>query len=98
MIVLKDPILFEWDKNNQDKNYDKHQVSTTEIEEVFFDKNHKLAKDLFHSRDEDRYLIIGETKKYRKLYIVFTLRKNKVRIISARDLNKKEYKLLGKRT
>lgn len=98
MIVLKKPILFEWDKSNQDKNYSKHQVVATEAEEVFFDKNRKLAKDLLHSKNEERYLLIGETKKHRKLYIVFTIRKNKVRVISARDLNKKEYKLLGKRS
>lgn len=97
MIVLKKPIVFDWDKSNQDKNYNKHQVATTEVEEVFFNKNKKLAKDLLHSKNEERYLVIGETKQHRKLYIVFTIRKNKIRVISARDLNKKEYKLLGKR-
>lgn len=96
MIVLKNPIQFDWDEHNQDKNYQKHAVTTQEAEEVFFDRYHKLARDLLHSRKEERYIIIGKTKKQRKLYLVFTLRKNRVRIISVRDLNKKEYILLGK--
>lgn len=97
MIILKEPLEFEWDKNNQDKNYNKHKVRTTEAEEVFFDRNRKLAKDFLHSQNEARYLVIGKTKQHRKLYIVFTIRKNKLRIISARDLNIREYKLLGEK-
>lgn len=98
MIVLKKPILFEWDKSNQDKNFNKHQVSTAEAEEVFFDQDKKIAKDFLHSKKEERYIVVGKTKNKRKLFMVFTIRKEQIRIISARDLNKKEYKLLGKRT
>jgi len=94
MIVIKEPIAFEWDEGNHDKNQIKHQVTLVEAEEVFLDQHKKISKDLLHSKTEDRYLIIGHTKNSRKLFMVFTLRKQKVRIISARDLNKREYKLL----
>lgn len=94
MIIIREPIEFQWDGGNQNKSWDKHKVSQQEAEEVFTDSNKKISKDFLHSEDEDRYLILGNTTKGRKLFVVFTLRKNKVRVISARDLNKKEYKLL----
>jgi uncharacterized DUF497 family protein len=62
-------------------------------EEVLFDKNKKVLKDKLHSGKESRHLIIGKTKRKRRLFIVFTLREKKVRVISARDLNKREIKL-----
>ncbi|MEN8253745.1 MAG: BrnT family toxin [Patescibacteria group bacterium] len=98
MITLKKPVRFEWDKGNQEKNYKKHKVVITEAEEVFFDKNRKILKDILHSKKEDRYLIIGETKQKRILFIAFTLRKNQIRIVSARDLNKKKERRLYEKT
>lgn len=95
MISLKDPIGFEWDIGNQDKNWRKHKVSASEIEESFFDKEKKISKDFLHSQLEDRFVLIGKTKRNRILFIVFTRREHKVRVISARDLNKKEYFLLN---
>ena len=84
---------FEWDKGNKNKNFSKHQVADEECEEVFFDQNKKILKDTQHSAKEERYIMIGQTKKQRPLFIIFTLRKDKLRIISARDLKRKEYKL-----
>ena len=95
MIVIPEPLSFEWDSGNQDKNWQKHKVSISEAEEVFFDQHRKIAKDFMHSEKENRYMLIGKTKKDRALFIVFTIRKQKVTIISARDLNKKEYSLLS---
>lgn len=94
MITIRKPIKFEWDEGNQEKNNKKHNVSAREAEEVFSDINKRIAKDFLHSKEEDRFLIIGRTTVGRKLFIVFTIRQQRVRIISARDLNKKEYKLL----
>ncbi|PIR62282.1 MAG: hypothetical protein COU65_04240 [Candidatus Pacebacteria bacterium CG10_big_fil_rev_8_21_14_0_10_42_12] len=96
MISLKKPIEFEWDEGNLDKNLEKHKVSNLEAEEVFFDEKKRILKDILHSGIEERYLIIGKTKAGRALFIVFTQRVDKVRVISARDQNKKEYLLLGK--
>ena len=93
MKLLDQYQTFDWDKGNRDKNFIKHQVTDEECEEVFFDSQKKIAHDELHSGQEPRYLLIGQTKKLRSLFVVFTVRERKVRIISARDLNKKERKL-----
>ena len=89
MIVDKTILAFEWDKGNSEKNK-KHNVDDKEAEEVFFDEKRFIFKDKVHSDNEERLRIIGKTKPKRLLFIVFTKRKNKIRIISARDINKKE--------
>lgn len=93
MILISKPIQFQWDTGNTEKNVEKHQVNNGECEEVFFDRHKKILKDVLHSGIEPRYIIFGKTKKGRKLFLVFTIRKLQVRVISARDLNKKEVKL-----
>ena len=65
---------------------------------MFFDKNNVLDEDIKHSTVEKRFLIIGNTQKGRLLYQIFTKRGNKIRIISSRDINKKEVKLYEKET
>jgi len=92
------PVEFIWDKGNLDKNWHKHEVKTKECEEIFFDENKKIAKDKLHSNGEKRFIILGKTKKHRLLYLVFTMRGKKIRVISARDTNKKERKLYEKNT
>lgn len=87
---------FIWDKGNIDKNWNKHKVTNEEGEEVFGDENKVVYRDLFHSEKEERYIILGKTKNNRLLYTVYTYRKNKVRIISARDINTKEIELYEK--
>ena len=86
-------IEFEWNKGNRDKNLKAHRVSDEECEEVFFDSQKKILKDTLHSVNEKRHILIGKTKLKRLLFLVFTIRKNKIRVISARDLNKKEKQL-----
>lgn len=89
---------FIWDKGNKDKNLIKHNVTNTEAEEAFFDRDKVVSVDKIHSSKEDRFILIGETKKGRLLFITFTVRENKVRVISARDINRKERRLYEKRT
>lgn len=96
--ILKEILGFEWDKGNKIKNLTKHQVSQDECEETFFDFNRKVQKDLLHSANEERYVLLGRTKYKRLLYIVFTVKKEKVRVISARDINKRELKLYEEKT
>jgi len=96
MITLKNPVEFEWNEGNKDKNRKKHGVDILEIEEIFLSENKRIAKDFLHSEKEDRYIIIGKTRKNRLLFVVFTLRREKVRAISARDLNKKKEHKLAK--
>ncbi|MEK7541954.1 MAG: BrnT family toxin [Patescibacteria group bacterium] len=96
MKILRGIIGFEWDAHNRDKNLTKHRVTDDECEEVFFDEKKKILKDLLHSGAEKRYVIVGNTKKGRVLFVAFTIRNNKIRVISARDLNKKECHLYEK--
>ena len=81
---------FDWDLANKTKNWIKHNVSVRESERVFFNKPLVIAKDPRHSQIEDRFSALGRTDEARLLTIFFTVRGNKVRVISARDMNKKE--------
>ena len=80
---------FEWDKGNINKNV-KHNVEDREAEQVFFDEGKLVIEDEKHSTNEERFMLLGKTKSGGKLSIIYTLRGGKVRIISARDMNKKE--------
>jgi len=84
---------FEWDEGNIKKNWERHHVSHIECEEIFFNKPVIVKKDEPHSTSEDRYFALGKTDSDRLLFTVFTLRGNKIRIISARDMNRKERKI-----
>lgn len=84
------PLRFDWDKNNKDKNWQKHKVDFKEGEEVFLNKPLKTFYDVKHSQKEDRFITLGVTNKERKLIITFTIRGKKIRIISARDQSRKE--------
>lgn len=90
MRILPGPVLFVWDKGNIDKNYKKHKVANKEAEEVFENKPVFIFEDEKHSISEKRYMIWGKTDKERTLTIFFTIRNDQVRIISARDMHKKE--------
>lgn len=81
---------FDWDEGNKLKNWLKHKVSVKEAESVFQDQKAIFAKDPKHSELEQRYSVIGRSKKDRKLIIFFTVRSKNIRIISARDQSKKE--------
>lgn len=96
MILFKEPLEFEWDRGNLDKNLIKHKVTSQECEEVFFEPDKKVLEDVLHSGKEERYIILGQTRYRRLLFIVFTIRSSKVRVISAREVNKEERKLYGK--
>jgi len=96
MIIRDQAKVFVWDHGNISKNWDKHHVSTTEAEYPFFDPDRKEFGDPAHSYLETRHIVIGKTKTNRVLYVAYTLRQNKIRIISARDTNKKERSLYEK--
>ncbi len=81
---------FEWDEGNIQKNRDKHGVDTRESEEVFVNQPLLIYFDNKHSETESRFYVLGKTNNNRFLFLAFTMRKNRIRIISARDMNKKE--------
>ncbi len=88
--LLKDCTGFEWDEGNSEKNWKNHQVTQLESEQVFFNLPIVLGDDKKHSQGEKRFYLLGRTEFNRLLFVVFTIRYNHIRIISARDMNKKE--------
>ncbi|MFA6519081.1 MAG: BrnT family toxin [Candidatus Shapirobacteria bacterium] len=92
MRVIPDPLFFDWDSGNSNKNFLKHGVSNQEAEEVFGNEPLIIAEDQKHSSSEIRYQALGQTNTNRKLFLSFTIRNQKVRIISIRDMNHKEEK------
>ncbi len=84
---------FEWDDGNRDKNWKRHKVHWTEAEEAFFNEPIVLLPDPQHSQIETRLALLGRTLAERRLVIVFTVRKTRIRVISAGDMSKKERRI-----
>lgn len=84
---------FEWDEANLLKNWEKHRVSASECEQVFFNHPMVAGLDEKHSGSEVRHYALGVTDAGRRLFVVFTIRRKKVRVISARDMNRRERKV-----
>jgi uncharacterized DUF497 family protein len=80
---------FEWDNGNQQKNV-KHGVAPAEAEQVFLNEPLIVLDDLEHSDTEQRFHALGQTYEGRLLHITFTIRTNRIRVISARDMHRKE--------
>ena len=93
MELLKEPLHFQWDAGNKEKNLKKHGVTNEECEEAFFDPHKRILPVAQSAVGELRYLVVGRTRHGRLLFVVFTLRQHAIRVISARDLNKKECRL-----
>lgn len=91
MIKFERIVGFDWDSGNARKN-EKHDVSQSEAEQAFFDPRLLMVPDLDHSTAEIRFHALGQTMDGRHLHISFTLRQRDtlIRIISARDMHRKE--------
>jgi uncharacterized DUF497 family protein len=81
---------FDWDAGNQDKNWEKHDVTDAECEEIFFNDPLVAGVDPKQSKRERRYYALGQTDAGRPLFVAFTIRKNLIRVISGRDMTEKE--------
>ena len=81
---------FEWDEGNSDKNWIRHQVTIAECEQAFLNRPFIVAEDVQHSQNELRYYALGQTDMGRGLFIVFTIRGDLIRIISGRDMSRRE--------
>ncbi len=92
MFELGRIVGFDWDEANSFKSTEKHSVTQAEAEQAFADRHLKIANDVRHSQTEARYHAMGRTFEGRYLHVTFTLRENqtKLRVISARDMNRKE--------
>jgi uncharacterized DUF497 family protein len=93
---LSDCTGFEWDEGNLFKSWEKHRVSAAECEQIFFNKPLVAVADKKHSQREARFHALGQTDFRRLLFVVFTIRGNRIRVISARDMNRKEKKVYKK--
>ncbi len=91
--ILKECTEFEWDDGNATKNWEKHAVTRAECEQIFFNKPLVVTFDAKHSDQEQRYFALGRTNSGRNLFVVFTIRAAAIRVISARNMNKKEVKI-----
>jgi len=82
---------FQWDEGNSDKVIQRHGVSREECEETFLHGNPFVMENGEHSTGEERRLkLYGETFAGRRLSIIFTIRGDLVRVISARDMSRRE--------
>lgn len=94
MAIRKDPLElcagFEWDEANTLKNWERHGVAPEEAEDVFFNEPLVVRSDQRHSKSEKRYYALGRTDAGRHLFVAFTIRGRLVRVISVRDMNRRE--------
>jgi uncharacterized DUF497 family protein len=84
---------FQWDAGNAEKNWRSHQVRASECEQIFFNQPLIVAADVAHSEQEGRFFVLGQSDAGRELFLVFTLRGDLIRVISARDMSRKERKV-----
>jgi len=73
---------FEWDTEKARINYEKHKVHFEIAAAVFDDEDRIEWYDAQHSVNEDRYNTIGKVNDV--LFVVYTERREKIRLISAR--------------
>ena len=86
-------IVFEWHPAKGASNLLKHSVSFEEAASVFDDVLAAVYENPDHSTSENRYLIIGNSALGRLLIIAYADRRERIRIISARQVTKKEREL-----
>ncbi len=84
---------FDWDQGNINKNWDRHRVHHLECEEIFFNEPIVTKVEKRGVTQEERVSALGVTNEGRFLFVVFTIRRGMIRVVSARDMNKKERKI-----
>ena len=84
--------LFDWDTKKNTLNINKHGISVKEAASVFSDKAAKYSDDDTHSLDEERYVVIGKSKRLNILMVCHCYRDNHsiIRLISARKADNDE--------
>lgn len=81
---------FEWDAGNATKVRERHGVEPAECEQAFLGEPFLVYGDVNHSQNEERWFALGRTSESRPLFLVFTLRGPLIRVLHARDMNRKE--------
>jgi uncharacterized DUF497 family protein len=93
---LDECVGFDWDEANVEKNWEQHQVTQQEAEDVFFSEALVVRGDIRHSQREKRYYVLGQTSRGRHLFVAFTIRRKLIRVISIRDMKRRERESYGK--
>jgi len=95
MVDLVQTAGFDWDDSNTLKIIGKHNVMPSEAERIFFNEPLLLMDDFKHSQKEERFHALGITDDRRLLHVTFTLREKGtlIRVISARDMHRKERRI-----
>jgi uncharacterized protein len=88
---------FDWDEGNLKKNWEGHQVTVAECEQAFFNRP-LVVEDAAYSAKEARYYALSHSDAGRLLFLVFTIRKHRIRVISARDMSRKERRIYHEET
>ena len=81
---------FDWNGGNAEKNWERHRVTPLDAEQVFFNTPLLAGEDADHSRKEQRFYALGQTDAGRELFVAFMLRARRLRVVSARDMSRKE--------
>jgi len=84
---------FDWRDGNAEKIWERHHVMPLEAEQVFFNTPLLFGDDTAHSQAEKRFYALGQTDEGRKLFVAFTVRANRLRVVSARDTSRKERRI-----
>jgi uncharacterized DUF497 family protein len=93
LITVPDFEGFDRTGGNAEKNWDGHQVTPLEAEQVFFNSPLLAGEDDAHSHQEKRLFALGQTDEGRELFVAFTIRGKKLRVVSVRDMSRKERKV-----
>ena len=88
--LLTNATGFDWDAGNAGKVVSRHGVEPGECEQAFLSEPFLISYDEMHSKSEPRWRALGGTSAGRWLFIVFTVRNTLVRVLAARDMNRKE--------
>jgi uncharacterized DUF497 family protein len=88
--VLAQTEGFDWNSGNAPKILERHEVTPGEAEQVFFNRPPVALPDTKHSQQEERIYALGQTDGGLHLFVVFTVRKKLIRVISARDMSRRE--------
>lgn len=88
---------FQWDEGNSEKNWIAHRVARAECEQAFLNRPLVVDDDRSHSQYEPRFYALGRTDEGRNLFIVFTVRNDLIRVITARDMNRAERRIYSEK-
>ena len=86
---------FDWDDANVRHMAERPEVSAAECEQVFFNRPLVVSDDESHSQDEPRSYALGQTDRGRCLFVAFTQRDELLRVVTARDMSRKERRVYG---